>query len=358
MRARLAALSLSLLLLSACNGGQAPEPAARPVVVESPQPLAGEAAEVFPGTVTAREEADLAFRVAGKILRRHVDAGAILKPGTLLAELDPEDARLNTASAQANVAAAEADARLAEAELSRHRELLDQGFISKSLFEVRENSYKLAQARLEQARSQLAVIRNQAGYTRLLATSAGVVTAVLAEAGQVVNAGQPVFRVATEGAHEVLINVPEGRLDAFRRATDLKVRLWAQPGRLYEARVREITPQAERATRTHPARVSILNGDESVRLGMTAAVLMGERLEGGIFAVPGSALGEHEGQPTLWRVGDDSRLSPVAVTVVRYSEHGVIVQGPLSATDRVVTAGVHLLHAGQTVTPLQREREG
>lgn len=354
---RVAASLLLLGLLGACSGGDVAEAPPRPVLVEAPQPVAGEAAEVFPGTVSAREEADLGFRVPGKIVSRRVEAGTRVRAGELLATLDPQDARLNTDAALAAEAAAEADAKLAEAEMERHRELLEKGFISKSVFDVRENTLNLARARLEQARAQAAVVRNQAAYTRLSADKSGVIAQVLAEVGQVVAAGQPVFRFAADGEREVLIQVPEGRVEALRSASSLHVRLWANHDKLYPARVREIAPQADRATRTHSARITIREPDAAVQLGMTAAVLLGERIEGSVFAVPMSAVLMRGEQAQVWRVKNGA-AEPLAVRVLRYTEQAALVSGALSAQDAIVTAGVHLLAPGQAVTTLPRVRKG
>lgn len=342
---------------AACGGSSDAVAPPRPVLVEHPQPLAGEAGEVFPGSVRSRAEADLAFRVPGKILVRKVNAGDTVRAGDVLAALDPQDARLNTASAEANVAAAEADVRLAEAELARQKEMLDKGFTSKSLYEVRENNLKLAQARSEQARSSLAVVRNQAGYTSLVSDKNGIITAVLAEAGQVVAAGQPVLRLAASGEREVAIHVPEGRVDALRKA-NLAVTLWAKPGKRYAAKLREVNLQADRSTRTHEARITILEADADVQLGMTATVLVGAKMDGSLFSVPLSALGSREGQPVLWTVDAQGKTQPVPVQVQRYVESGAIVSGALNASMPIVTAGVQLMVVGQAVTTVPRKREG
>lgn len=351
--------ALALLLtvgLTACNRAEPPAPPARPVLVEAPQSLNGEMGEVFPGSVRAREEADLAFRVPGKIISRKVDAGTVVQPGAVLAALDPEDARLNTASAEASLKAAEADARLAQDDLKRNQEMLDKGFISKSLFEAQENRLKLAQARAEQAASTLAVVRNQAGYTRLLADKPGVITAVLAEAGQVVAAGQPVLRIASLEGREVVFNVPEGRVEALRNAERLGVTLWAKPGKVYAARIREITPQADPSTRTHQARVTILDADTAVQLGMTATVLVGAKTEGQLFSVPLSALTSSGDKAQVWIVDAQNRTRPVPVQVHRYVESAAIISGALDNKMRMVTAGTQLMVEGQEVTAILRER--
>ncbi|HUP92147.1 MAG TPA: efflux RND transporter periplasmic adaptor subunit [Solimonas sp.] len=342
------------LLATACSKPAAEAPAPRPVLVENPQPLAGEAGEVFPGTVRAREEADLAFRVPGKITGRRVDAGQLVKPGDVLATLDPVDARLNTDAAQAAVAAAEADVKLMQAEVVRHKEMLDKGFISRSLFEVRENNLNLAQARLEQARSSLAVVRNQAAYTRLVADKAGVIAAVLAEVGQVVAAGQPVLRFAADAGREVLIAVPEGRVDALKAAPALGVVLWSHPDKVYAGKLREVSPQAERSTRTHEARVTIVGAADDVPLGVTASVRMGARMEQSQFRLPLTALGEAGGKPAVFRV-DNGTVKAVPVSVLRYEERGAIVTGALADQDQILTAGVHLVVQGQAVRAMPRK---
>lgn len=354
---------LNLLLLSAiaagafsaCGNGEAPPPPPRPVLVEHPLPLAGDAGEVFPGSVRAREEADLAFRVSGKILKRSAEAGDRVRPGAVLATLDPEDAALNLKASESTVAAAEADMKLAESELTRHKDLLDKGFISKSLYDVRENTFRLAQARHEQAQSAFAVVRNQNSYTTLSADKAGLITAVLAEAGQVVAAGQPVFRFATGGEREVVIYVPEGRVEALNKAT-LAVTLWARPGRRYTAKLREVNMQADRSTRTHEARVSILDADDSIQLGMTATVLMGAKMDGQLFSVPLSALGMVKEQAVLWTVDAESRTRPLPVQVMRYVETAAIVSGALTPQMKIVSAGVPLMVDGQQVTTVPRQR--
>ena len=346
----------AVVFLVACGAKEEVAPAPRPVLVEHPVPLAGQTAEVFPGTVRAREEAELAFRVPGKILSRKVEAGSAVKTGQVLATLDPEDADLSLKAAEAAAAAAEADMKLAESELTRHKDLLDKGFISKSLYDVRDNSFKLAQARHDQAQSQVAVVRNQTRYNTLTASSDGLITAVAAEAGQVVAAGQPVFRLATQGSPEVVIAVPEGRLDVLRKA-ELAVSLWANHGKFYTAKLREVNLQAERSTRTHEARVAIENADDAVQLGMTATVVLRAEITPGAFIVPLSALGGSKEQAAVWTVDQDSKTRAVPVKVLRYVEQGAVIAGALTAEMQLVTAGTHLMVDGATVSTIPRQRK-
>lgn len=327
------------------------------MVVEHPQPLTGESGEIFPGSVRAREEADLSFRVPGKIRTRLVDAGAAVKAGDVLATLEPEDARLNLDAAKAALAAADADVRLADADLKRHKELLDRGFISKSLYEIRENTLQLAQARRDQAQSSLAVVANQSSYTTLAATKSGLITAVSAEVGQVVAAGQPVFRFAAGSEREVAISVPEGRLDALRKAPKLGISLWALPGKMYEGKLRLVNLQADSSTRTHEARVTIVDPDDAVQLGMTVTTFMGARIDDTQFRVPLSAVAQVGGQSVVWVVNAEGKAQKIPVKVLRYVEGLAIVSGALDPQMQMLSAGVQLVVDGEPLKPIERHRE-
>jgi multidrug efflux system membrane fusion protein len=343
----------------ACHAPEAPVVSARPVAVIAPQALrdAG-SAEFYPGTVRARVESALSFRVAGKIIERRVDIGAQVRKGDVLAVLDPIDARLNVQAAESSVAAAEADARLAESEFQRHVDLNQRGFVSASLLDLRRNQMELAQARLKQARSQLAVSRNQAAYTSLVADADGLVTQVQADAGRVVAAGEPVLGFARNGEREVRINVPEGAaVERLRSAPSLRVSLWAQPGKLYEARVREIAGSADASTRTHEARISIVNADDAVKLGMTASVQVGTPAEEPLWRLPLTAVGDSSGTPVVWRViaaGEQLQAQPLPVKVVQLLNDAVIIAGDIKPDDRLISAGVHLLTPAMPVKPIDR----
>ena len=223
-------------LLLGCSHSAEEAPVVRPAVFEHPQPLTGGDMEVYPGSVRARVETDLAFRVPGKISARRVEVGQTIQAGQVLATLDPQDSQLNVAAARTSVAATDADASLAHADLKRNQDLFAKGFVSQAVVDARENAAKLADARVNEARARLSLVENQSRYTQLASDRNGVVTSVAAEAGQVVAAGQPVVRVAQEGQREVVINVPEGGVDRVAKAGALRISLWAQPDKQYAYR--------------------------------------------------------------------------------------------------------------------------
>lgn len=337
-------------LLAGCSGPAPVEKPPRAVLVRT---IGNDAAEpqlrVYTGEVRARHEADIGFRIAGKIVERNVDVGARVRPGAVLARLDPQDVKLAEQAAAAQVSAVEADVALARAEFERVQNLHARNFVSASALDGRRTALQAADARLRHARAQLATAGNQAGYAALTVADAGVVTAAPAEVGQVVAAGQPVLRVARPDQREVLIHVPESRIAELKTGSPAAVRAWANPARTYVAAVREIAPAADAATRSYAVRVSVADADDGVPLGATASVAFAESRDAVQTVLPLTAVTRVDGHATVWVVDEAARLAPLAVEAGAFREDGVVVVGGLPAGSRVVVTGVHRLVAGETV---------
>ncbi len=206
------------LCLSACTKEPPPVEDVRPVHVVEVKLDGGGTQTTYTGDVRARYETALSFRVAGKIVERKVEVGSHVARGDLLARLDPSDYQLNIEAANSQLVAARSDFAQAQDELKRFRELYEKKFISAAEFDRRQTAFDVAKARLEQAQAQLGVTRNQSAYTSLRADHAGIVTAIAVEVGQVVTAGQTVMRVARPDEKEVVVAVPESKLDELRAA--------------------------------------------------------------------------------------------------------------------------------------------
>jgi RND family efflux transporter MFP subunit len=350
------ALVCSAALLAACKEDKKAAPPTPSVLVQPAVAAGAAGAASYAGEVRARHEADLAFRVGGKLVARLVDVGAQVKAGTVLARLDPADLQLNVAAVRAQASAAESDLALAKADLDRYTTLAREKFISPAMLDAKATAHKAAAARLDQARAQLAVSGNQAGYGTLTSDRAGVVTAVLAEAGQVVAAGQPVVRVARPDEKEVLIYVPEGQLAALKAAKAMTVSLWASPGLALRGRLRELAPAADPATRTYAARIQLVDAAPAVQLGMTAQVALAGGAAGTGVRVPLSAVIDRGQGPEVWVVAQDkAQRRPVKVTA--YRQDGAVVASGVAAGEAVVAVGAHKLVAGQVVKPLPFKTE-
>jgi RND family efflux transporter MFP subunit len=303
----------------------------------------------LPGEVRPRFEQRYGFRVPGKIARRAVDVGQEVKAGQVLAVLDSQDVlpAINAQAAQVEVA--RSDFNLQQSELKRQRELRDKGFVSGAALERQAATTEAAEARLKAAQSQLANAQNGLTFQTLRADKAGVVVAVDAEAGSVVAAGQSVVRVAQLGEKELVVNVPERAVGLMQKAGGFAAHFDAIPGKLYAAKLRELAPAADPASRTYTARLSIVNADDALKLGMSATVRM-DLGAAQVIVIPNTALYTRDNATRVWLVDRASEtVTPVEVKVGESTNEGVAVLSGLKAGDLVVTAGANLLLPGQKV---------
>lgn len=301
------------------------------------------------GDVRARVETVIGFRVAGKLIERKAEVGHEVKRGEVLARLDPQDLSLQTQATGAQSAAAQLDLAQQVADLERYQSLLKQGFISQAEFDRRKNTMDIARSRVTEVGSAQRSSHNQLDYAVIRADEAGVITAVEAERGQVVAAGQPVVRIAQAGPKEIAVSVAESRLAALQAAKDLSITLSALPGRIYKGALREVSPVADPATRTYAARITVLDADEPMRLGMSARVLVrGDSKP--VLALPLSALYRNGDKTAVWTVDPTSSVVRlVTVSVASVQEDTVTLAEGLKGGETVVTAGVQKLTAGQKV---------
>ena len=304
---------------------------------------------VLSGDVRPRYETRLSFRLPGQMLARKVEIGQRVQAGQTVAVLDGRDARLAESSARAALAQAASQATLAQADLKRFTELRARNFISQAEYDRREAQARQATEQVAAARAQASQAANQVGYTVLAAPHAGVITALEAEAGQVLTAGQTVARLARTDELEIAVSVPEHRLEAFQKANTYEIRMWSAPDKIYRGRLRELSPVADPASRTYAARISVQQEDGALAIGMTAELRV--RSSGDAVAqVPLSALFHRDGRPAVWIVENDRvRLQQVATGEVQ--GNAVAVTAGLQAGQRIVTAGVNRLTDGQRVAP-------
>jgi len=313
---------------------------------------AGERTFEVAGEVRARHETRLAFRVGGKLLERSVEVGSRVRAGQVIARLDATDLALAEASARAQEASLEAERKLAAADLARFRELREKNFISQAEFERRAAAAASAEARLEAMRAQRSQAANQAGYAALVTDTDGVIVSLEAEAGQVLAAGQTVARLARPGEREVAFAVPESQRELVERASGMRVSLTAKPGRTWQARLREIAPAADPATRTYAARASLLEAGREVELGMSAQLAVRAAGEARI-ELPLAALFSRGEQPQVLLVTPEATVRAQPVTTGGIASERVTVTSGLKPGDVVVAAGAQLLRPGQRVRVLE-----
>lgn len=339
------------LALAAC-GEKAPTdprtetPLVRAALVQAVTP----ASRSFTGTVAARVQSDLGFRVSGKVLERLVDAGRTVKRGQLLMRLDPVDFKLAAHAQQEAVAAARARAQQTADDESRYRDLRGTGAISASAYDQVKAAADAAKAQLSAAQAQADVARNASRYAELVADGDGVVMETLAEPGQVVNAGQIVVRLAHAGRREAVVQLPETLRPAIGSAA--QATLFGKEGASVPAALRQLSDAADRLTRTFEARY-VLEGElANAPLGTTVTIRIPDGISPaqGDLQVPIGAVFDAGKGPGVWLInGEPAKVSWRSVAIVRLGDEGARVAGQVKQGDRIVALGAHLLREGQQV---------
>lgn len=342
---------LTALGLTGC--GQQTQQAEQPQLVKAIQvgsETAGTTAGTYSGTVKGRYQSNLSFQAGGRITARNVQLGSQVHAGDVLMTVDPKDVAQAVNQTQAQVDAAAAQLQLAQSNLTRYQQLYDMDTISASVLDQYQTAYDQASAQYNQALAAQQAQENQLSYTQLTADADGVISAVSAEVGQVVAAGQTVVTLVHSGDLEVQVNVPENKLADFPVGKNVTVTFWALQNQQAAGVVREVAPMADAASRTYQVNISLPNPPDGMQLGMTATVANGSEQAAAedTFVLPLAAIYQTGDTPQVWVVGKDKTLSLKDVTVQDFGDNTVKVTG-LSRGDVVVTAGVHMLSEGQKV---------
>ena len=348
-RSRIVAAALISAVVAGCNKPAPTTSPVRPVRTTTVErPVDGETISLT-GQVRAKDQVNLAFRLDGRMIERPVNVGDVLTAGRIVARLDPQDQQNALRSAQANLTSAEAALTQAGLTFSRQQDLVQGGWTTRAKFDEAQQAFLTAQAQVDSAQAQVHIAQDQLSYTVLSADAAGAVTAVGAEPGEVVHAGQMVVQLAQAGGRDAVFDVPEELIRTGPRDPLVELALSNDPQVRASGRVREVSPQADSATRTFRVKVGIINPPEAMQLGSTVTGRIKLSPPPGL-EVPASALTEADGRPAVWVVDPPSQtVSLRNVDVLRYDPASVVVSKGLESGELVVTAGVQTLHPGQKV---------
>ncbi len=343
------ALAVMAAALAGCDKtvAQKVEPI-RPVLVTTVHYEAETPERSFVGTIRPRIEADIGFRVAGKVAKRLVEVGQTVDVGQPLATLDEVDLKLQAEQAEAEFRAATGVLAQASAAEIRAKELRVKGWTTDAQLDQATASADEARARLNRAERSVELTRNSLSYATLVSDARGVVTASMIEPGVVVAAGQAAIRVARFAEKEAVVAIPETLLERAKNGV-ATVSLWSEPGKTYVARLREIAPAADPATRTYLAKFSLPNANDSVSLGMTATLTLADPVTTRVARLPLSALFSDGRDPSLYVVNDKGEVVLKPVKVKSYESKDVLVTSGVDEGEKVVALGVQKIDPAQKV---------
>ncbi|MCP3397475.1 MULTISPECIES: efflux RND transporter periplasmic adaptor subunit [unclassified Bradyrhizobium] len=347
----LAGVSLALMAaaLGGCNDtvAEKAEPP-RPVLVATAHYDSETPERSFVGTVRPRIESDLGFRVAGKVAKRLVEVGQTVEVGQPLATLDEVDLKLQAEQSVAEQTAATGVLAQAAAAEQRAKDLKAKGWTTDAQMDSSRAAADEARARLNRAERSVELTKNSLSYATLVADARGVVTATLIEPGQVVAAGQASIRVARFAEKEAVVAIPETLVGRAKSGV-ASVTLWSEPDKKYAARLREIAPAADPATRTYLAKFSLPEADDKVALGMTATLTLSDAATERVARLPLSALFNEGGKPSFYVVDDNGSVTLKPVVVKSYESNDVIITSGVDEGAKIVALGVQKLDPGQRV---------
>jgi RND family efflux transporter MFP subunit len=341
---------LGSLALAACNPMIAqPSAPVRPVLVTPVRYEAQVSDRSFVGTVRPRIESDLGFRVAGKVSKRLVEVGTRVEAGQPLAVLDEADLALQAEQAAAELRAATGVLAQATAAEGRAKELRQKGWSTDAQLDQAKAAADEARARLNRAERSVELMKNSLSYATLVADAAGVVTATLIEPGQVVTAGQTAIRLARLAEKEVVVAIPETLLTRAKSG-EAQVSIWSNPDKRYVAKLRELAPSADAATRTYLAKFSMPEASDEVQLGMTATLTLSDSASDRVARLPLSALFNQGEGPSLYVADAKSgALTLKRVSIKSFESNDVLVSDGVEEGANVVALGVQKLDLAQKV---------
>jgi RND family efflux transporter MFP subunit len=342
-------LVLAAVMLAACSKKEPPPEPVRPVLSIKVQALDEENLGRFAGTIQARYESNVGFRVPGRIARRVVDVGAEVEKGALLATLDPTDQQNQLRSAEGDLAKIQAQFINAQANARRQQELFNRGVGAQAQLDAAQTDLKTTQASLDQAKAAVDQAKDQLGYVELRTDHKAIVTAWNAEAGQVVTAGQQVVTLAQPDIKEAVIDLPDTLVDQLPADVVFQVAAQLDPSITTTAIIREIEPQAESATRTRRARLTLTDTPPGFHLGTAISVTLSSAIKPRI-ELPVTALQEVDGTQRIWVIDAQTQtVSPRDVQLISRTGDTVVLADGVKSGERVVSAGVNSLKPGQKV---------
>jgi len=349
-------LSASSLILAACGPEEETKaPAPRPVRTTTIEKRDGLTPLTFTGRIESDDEVSAAFRISGRLLANNTRIGDRVEAGQLLAQMESQNELNALRQAKAALAAAQGQLTQARNHYERQQTLFAQGWTTRANLDAATQAQQTAQSQVDAAEAQLNAAHDLVSFTELRADAPGKITATGPSAGEVVQAGQMIARIARQDGRDAIFDVPAQTVRAASPDVQVSVSLADDPKITARGRIREVAAQADPVTRTFEVKVGLTDPPAAMRLGATVNGRV-ETSTGSVIEIPATALTRINQQPAVWTVDPSTNVvSARNVDILRFDQARVIVSQGLDTGDIVVTAGVQALHPGQKVRVLGSE---
>lgn len=296
-----------------------------------------------PATLEAVQGVTVAAEIAGKVVRIAFEAGAAVKEGDLLVQLD-------TSTEEAQLRAAEATAALARANLNRARELRNSGTNSPAELDAADAQARQAEAQMESLRAVIAKKAIRAPFPGRLGLR-------LVNLGQILRDGDSITSLQTLDPIFVNFSLPQQRIAQLAPGTPVRVTSDAAPGVTFTGKIHAISPEVDVATRSVRVQATITNTDEKLRPGMYAGaeVILPERSP--VLSIPATAVLYAPFGDTVFVIEKKAGENGAEQQVLRQQfvrlgttrgDYVSVVEG-LKSGDKVVSSGVFKLRPGMPV---------
>ncbi|MEL6972725.1 MAG: efflux RND transporter periplasmic adaptor subunit [Bacteroidota bacterium] len=365
-------------------------PEIRRVKYATIEQLSGQETHTFSGSVVAKNEVALSFKVSGTLTEVNVALGDLVKKGQLIAVIDPTDytiqanqavaqkegAVANEQSAEANVKSAETQLINAQATYDRIARLYENNSVSlneyqgakasldaaKAQYDSSLSQLKSASTQVTTANQQLQSSNNQVGYTRVYAPMDGVVTDVLMDANEMVGAGTVIAIVSSVDQMLVEVGVPEIFISRLKKGQEAVIQLPSLPGQQFAAEIVEVA-FASGNTPVYPVKLKIVNPVAEIRPGMATAVDFEidnlQEVAENLLTAPIKAVGSTTDGNYVFRLIPEEedevyKAEMVPVQLGDITNTGYIIQAGLAKGDFVAVAGLTSLYDGKIVKLLEK----
>jgi RND family efflux transporter MFP subunit len=390
------AVLLTCAVVSGCTKSvKSAEKAPTPVKVEAVQSYSASGGARYSASITPGSEVELSFSVGGFVDRiaqvkgvdgrlRNVQQGDSIGRGATLATVRAKDysvkvdqasgqlaqARASLLTSTKQVTEAEVGAEKARLDFERAQALFATQSITKSEYDSAKSQHDLYNAKIETARSQLAVVQAQIAAaeaahaaaaiskddTLLKAPIDGLVLQRAIEVGELLSPGKPAFVLADTSVVKALFGVPDVEVQNLKSGSALTVQLDALPGRSFNGQISSISPSADQKTRLFEVEVSIPNSQRLLKVGMIASLTLASvTMAEPVAVVPLNAIVRSKDKPdqySLFVVEDQAGKQRGRLRSVALGEafgNRVSVLSGVKVGDLVITSGGSRLVDGEPV---------